>query len=62
MKELKLHPAYWKLHKKYWQEEYDVLDKAVANEIMRDPKCPAAISLEKKVIFKIRKNLLQPAQ
>jgi|TARA_B100000676_G_C18089393_1_gene858147 hypothetical protein len=59
--ELKLHPSYWTLHKKFWQEEYDNLDKEVANNVMQDPQGDAAWQLEKKVTSKIRENLLRPA-
>jgi hypothetical protein len=57
MKEIKLHPSYWVLHKKYWQEEYDNLDKFSASEVMSNPTGYPARNLEKKVIFKIRQNL-----
>ena len=59
--ELKLHPSYWALHKKFWQEEYDNLDKEVANNVMQDPQGDAAWQLEKKVTSKIKNNLLRPA-
>ena len=60
-KELKLHPSYWVLHKKFWQEEYDSLDRDIAGEIMRSPKGALAYGLEKKVRFKIRESLMRPA-
>tara|TARA_B110001454_G_C12362066_1_gene284719 strand:+ start:205 stop:393 length:189 start_codon:yes stop_codon:yes gene_type:complete len=59
--ELKMHPSYWVLHKKFWQEEYDVLDKDVATEVMRDPRGAEAYGLEKKVRSKIRESLMYPA-
>ena len=59
--ELKLHPSYWVLHKRFWQEEYDTLDKDVAAEVMRNPRGQEAYNLEKKVTFKIKEQLLRPA-
>jgi len=62
MKELKLHPSYWVLHKKYWQEEYDNLDRNSANQVMVNPKGKEARDLEKKVTFKIHRDLPSPAR
>jgi hypothetical protein len=59
--ELKLHPTYWTLHKKFWQEEYDNLDKEIAESVMLNPEGDEAWRLEKKVISKIKESLLRPA-
>ena len=50
------------LHKKFWQEEYDNLDKEIAGSVMRDPKGEDAWRLEKKVISKIKEDLLNPVR
>ena len=56
-----MHPSYWVLHKKFWQEEYDDLDRDISDEIMRNPKGAEAYNLEKRVRRKIRENLMRPA-
>ena len=60
-KELKLHPSYWVLHKKFWTEELNSLDSDIANIVMTKPYSVEAQSLEKKVTRKIKDSLLSRA-
>ena len=57
-KELKMHPSYWVLHKEFWTEEFNSLDKDIANIVMTSPYSAEAQGLEKKVIRKIEDALL----
>jgi hypothetical protein len=61
MKELKFHPAYWKLHKKFYNEELNKLDIDIADKVMREPFCEEARNLDHKVNIKIKKSLLTRA-
>jgi len=60
-KELKMHPLYWTLHKKFWQEEYDNLDKQSAAFVMKDPQGEEANILNRKVNTRIKEYLLTEA-
>ena len=60
-RELKQHPSYWVLHKKFWQEEYDNLDRAIAERVVSDPKGREARMLEYQIHRRIKADLLQRA-
>tara|TARA_Y100000588_G_C13939548_1_gene789409 strand:- start:230 stop:424 length:195 start_codon:yes stop_codon:yes gene_type:complete len=59
--ELKLHPSFWTLHKKFWNEEINNLDKSIADIIVNNPYSPEARRLNEKVIVRIKKSLLTRA-
>ena len=61
MKELKFHPAYWKLHKKFYNEELNKLDVDIADTVMSKPHSDEAQQLERKVNGRIQKSLLTRA-
>jgi uncharacterized protein YdcH (DUF465 family) len=56
--ELKFHPSYWKLHKKFWTEEYNNLDSEIARVVVNSPHGTEAMLMEKKVTSKIKDALM----
>ena len=61
LNELKLHPSFWTLHKKFWNEEFNKLNKDTGAKVINNPYCIEAREIEKKVISKIRQSLLTRA-
>jgi len=57
-KELKMHPSYWVLHKEFWTEELNNLNKDIADIVITSPYSAEAQELEKKVTRKIKAALL----
>ena len=47
--ETKDDPSYWKIHKQVWYQEYDKLDKYIAQKIMNHPDGREAKALNKRV-------------
>jgi hypothetical protein len=59
--EIKLHPSYWALHKKFWIEEFNTLDKGTGDKIMACPQSHEAKWLARRVNVRIKDSLLTPA-
>ena len=56
--ELKLHPAYWILHKKFWIEELNTLDKVIAEQVIKFPHGEESKNLNRLVNRRIKEDLL----
>ena len=59
--EIKMHPSYWVLHKKFWIEEFNILDKDIGDKVMTYPQSPEAKWLNRRVNVRIKDSLLTPA-
>ena len=57
--DIKLHPDYWELHKKYWTEEFNNLDNDISRMVVDNPYGAEAKILGKKVTSKIRDAMSQ---
>jgi len=53
-----MHPSYWVLHKEFWTEELNNLNKDIADIVITSPYSAEAQELEKKVTRKIKAALL----
>jgi hypothetical protein len=49
--------TYWMLHKRIWQVEFDELDYRTQREIMENPNCREAESLQSKINLLVEEQL-----
>ena len=56
--ELRQHPRYWAVHKKFWTKEFNNQDSKTSRKIIDNPECVEARRLNHRVLVQVKNEIL----